>query len=266
MPDSISVAILATRSSINHALIHAIAGRWRVPAVVFESQSGLRARLFAKRIGRLGPWRVGDQLALKALDVAVFQREASRRFGDIMRSDGRLHLERLPETRILDTDSINSDSVAELLGSVSPDVVVVSGTSILDEKLIHSLAGIPTVNIHCGVTPRYRGAHGAFWAVVNEDWDNVGVTIHLVDENIDTGGVIAQGQIELTPDDNPRTLALKQYAVGIGLLLDSMPKIASGEYEIVTRSDLDSRLYSSPTLSAYLRYRKNMRDRFLGKE
>jgi methionyl-tRNA formyltransferase len=35
------------------------------------------------------------------------------------------------------------------------------------------------VNIHVGITPKYRGVHGTYWALVNNDVENSGVTVHL---------------------------------------------------------------------------------------
>jgi folate-dependent phosphoribosylglycinamide formyltransferase PurN len=48
------------------------------------------------------------------------------------------------------------------------------------------------VNIHVGITPKYRGVHGTYWALVNNDVENSGVTVHFVDEGIDTGNIINQ--------------------------------------------------------------------------
>lgn len=140
-------------------------------------------------------------------------------------------------------------------------MVIVSGTSILDGNFLGALGSIPVINIHCGITPRYRGAHGAFWAIVNDDWENVGTTVHFIDSGIDTGKIIAQGNIQVEPHDTPRDLAQKQHAIGATLAAKAIESVASGQVRALTRDDLDSRFYSSPTLSAYVRYRKNLRER-----
>jgi methionyl-tRNA formyltransferase len=158
--------------------------------------------------------------------------------------------------------SINSSEVESLLRATELDAVVVSGTSILDGNLLASLGSTPVLNIHCGITPRYRGAHGAFWAIVNGDWTNVGTTVHFVDSGIDTGGIILQASVELESDDNPRTIGLKQYAVGIGLLSEAISRTCAGDRNTARRDDLDSRLYSSPTFTGYLKFRKRMKERF----
>jgi methionyl-tRNA formyltransferase len=117
----------------------------------------------------------------------------------------------------------------------------------------------PIINVHCGITPRYRGTHGAFWAVVEKDWENIGVTVHYLDKGIDTGRILAQATLDLDPTDNPRTLVLKQYQAAIPLVLGLVSRLAAGDEETIDRPDLDSRIYSSPTFSAYLKFRRLMR-------
>ena len=52
------------------------------------------------------------------------------------------------------------------------------------------LEAVPAVflNTLAGITPSYRGVHGAYWALVQRQPDACGVTVHLVDAGIDTGG------------------------------------------------------------------------------
>jgi len=72
-----------------------------------------------------------------------------------------------------------------------PDVVVVNGTRIIAEKVLHSVPAT-FLNTHSGITPLYRGAHGGYWALVKKDRANCGVTIHVVDAGIDTGGIVTK--------------------------------------------------------------------------
>ena len=132
-----------------------------------------------------------------------------------------------------------------------PDVVVVNGTRIIDPDTLNSCQAI-FLNIHCGITPAYRGVHGAYWALVNEDRDNVGVTVHLVDKGIDTGDVVAQSAIEVDTQDNFFTYPWKQYVKAIPLLLQAIEDVQSGRLQTWRRDDLSSAIWFHPTIWRYL--------------
>ena len=79
-----------------------------------------------------------------------------------------------------------------------------------------------TATLHChrigawdaGITPLYRGVHGAYWALAEGRRDLCGVTVHRVDAGIDTGEVLAQVLIDPTPQDNFVTYPWLQVAEG----------------------------------------------------
>lgn len=50
------------------------------------------------------------------------------------------------------------------------------------------------INIHTSLLPKYRGRHPVDWAMENEEKE-VGVTIHYMDEHIDTGDIILQDSV-----------------------------------------------------------------------
>lgn len=157
----------------------------------------------------------------------------------------------LPVHRV---ESINDPSVSELLQQTRPELVVVLGTSILKESV---LAAAPCfVNLHAGITPMYRGAHGQFWAVLNRDFENIGTTLHFVDKGIDTGAILKQGRFPFDPaTDNLLTLLAKSSVTGAKLLLDWIHENRPNFRTSPTLSPPGpSRLYYSPGLSDYRRF------------
>ena len=262
----ISLVILTTRHSVNRGLIDELSQKHRIKGIVFEDQKRLRARLFIRRLRARGLLEVLDQILFKILELLILSSRTGRKVEGACSSCESFQRTRFGETEVLETRSVNSQEVLSLIPRTKPDMVVVSGTSILDGNLLSALGSIPVINIHCGITPRYRGAHGGFWAIVNDDWDNVGTTVHFIDSGIDTGNIIAQRNIEVEPNDTPQDLASKQHTMGAILAVKAIASIAGGHLQTVNREDLDSRFYSSPTLTAYLRYRKNLRKRFSSME
>src|SRR5690606_24425483 len=90
--------------------------------------------------------------------------------------------------------SVNATQCIDLVQKIEPDIVVVNGTRIISKKVLDAVP-VSFINTHVGITPKYRGVHGAYWALACGDTDNCGVTVHLVDKGIDTGGILKQAVI-----------------------------------------------------------------------
>ena len=93
--------------------------------------------------------------------------------------------------------SANNEETIGLLRKLAPEVVIVNGKRILSAEILQCIPAI-FINTHTGITPKYRGVHGAYWALFRGDASNAGVTVHLVDQGLDTGGVLYQAAIKLS--------------------------------------------------------------------
>jgi len=134
--------------------------------------------------------------------------------------------EYLFQTDILETHDINSDDVANFISSRSPDVIAVCGSKVLKPK-IFKLAPKGTINIHCGITPHYRSANPVEWALYNKDFEKIGVTIHFVDEGVDTGNVIYQQTIPVERGDTVRSLYCKDILAGAEFMVKAIKDITA---------------------------------------
>jgi phosphoribosylglycinamide formyltransferase-1 len=95
--------------------------------------------------------------------------------------------------------------VLEILAPYSPDYIVLAGyMRILSPVLVNAFPK-RIINIHPADTTQHQGLHGYEWA-----WENklveTKVTVHYVDEGIDTGTIIAQAEVDVLPDDTVETL------------------------------------------------------------
>ncbi len=148
-------------------------------------------------------------------------------------------------------DSVNGPRVKEVLKNLKPELVVVNGTRIISQGIL-SCCGATFINMHMGVTPKYRGVHGGYWAVANRDPEHCGVTVHIVDRGIDTGKVIYQGVISPGPEDNFCTYPFLQLGAGLPLEVRAIRDFQRGTLRTVD-VPLPSKLYSHPTLAEYVR-------------
>jgi phosphoribosylglycinamide formyltransferase-1 len=89
------------------------------------------------------------------------------------------------------------------------------------------------LNIHPALLPKF-GGEGMYGihvheAVIAAGEKESGVTIHFVDEQYDTGAILAQTRVPVRPDDTPQTLAARVLEQEHILYAETLQKIATGE-------------------------------------
>jgi len=247
------IVVMASRSRTSYTLINHLASRFSVALVIFEAVH--REKMLRYRVKKLGRLTVARQLAFAAYDRAVI-RPRSRSQIDTLLAD---HDDSPPDPRLrcVDVETVNSEAVRDTLREAAPGCVVVSGTGIIGKK---TLAVVPTfINIHAGITPRYRGVHGGYWAIVEGRPDLAGVTVHRVDPGVDTGAIIAQAYIAPARTDTFRTLPVKQLIAGLPLMADAVRTALDGTLATYTRDDMESKQWFSPTFADHLRFIRQLR-------
>ncbi len=218
-----------------------------------------RMRMARRRARRVGWPSVVGQVLFVALLQPALRRVSARRRSAIFGAATLDATHRVPSHRV---PSVNDGETIPLLQSLEPDVVVVHGTRIISTQVLESV-GCPVVNMHAGITPRYRGVHGGYWALAEQHPEWVGTTVHLVDPGIDTGGILAQTTFEVSGEDTIATYPDLHLVHGLPLLGAQIDKVMAGtELEPVPASIAPgSGLYYHPTLWGYLwrRWRQGVR-------
>jgi methionyl-tRNA formyltransferase len=154
---------------------------------------------------------------------------------------------------------VNDEATLALLRGLRPSVVVVHGTRVIAPHVLRGLP-CPVVNLHAGITPGYRGVHGGYWALVEGRAELAGATVHVVDEGIDTGPVLAQATFAPTAADSIVTYPYLQLACGLPLLVEEVRRLLAdglAPAAAPTRpgGEVESRLRWHPTLWGYVRKR-----------
>ena len=256
MPDQ-RIVVLAGPGAPTHILVHYLRSHFPLAGVIMEAPQD-KWLLMRRRAQRIGWMRTAGQVLFLLCAVPMLRRASRKRRAAILRSYG-LNEQELPETELTRVGSVNSDETIAAVLALRPDVVVVSGTRIIGQRVLASV-GVPFLNIHAGITPRYRGIHGVYWALMNDDGENAGVTVHLVDKGIDTGGIVAQAHVPHTVEDNFTTYPMLQLSKGLQLLADAL-RDRTTEDQLHHSRDMDSKLWHHPTLIQYLagRWRKGVK-------
>jgi phosphoribosylglycinamide formyltransferase-1 len=241
------IVLLAGEHPWTWALANALRRRFGDIPIVLECRQS-KAVLLRHRIRRLGIVTAVGQLGfgLAAKLVRPFYRRQEER---IRRREG-LNASPIAD-RVIRISSVNDDRAIDVLRGLQPKVVVVSQTRIITRRVLERVPAI-FINIHTGITPQYRGLHGAYWALVNGDPENCGVSIHIVDAGVDTGAIIAQAHIRPSSSDSYFTYHWLQLAAALPPLLSAI-EAALSDRLVTTVPDrqIVSRQYYHPTLWGY---------------
>lgn len=89
----------------------------------------------------------------------------------------------------IEVDSVNSDQVHKLLEHISPDLMVIWGSTVLEDRILKTAK--KAINLHLGHCPHYRGALANQHAVSRSDLSHIGATIHYVEKKVDAGEILA---------------------------------------------------------------------------
>jgi methionyl-tRNA formyltransferase len=109
---------------------------------------------------------------------------------------------------------------------LNPDLIVVCGYKYIVPSEIFNIPKLKTINIHPSYLPHYRGQHVVNWAIVNGE-SETGVTIHFIDEGIDTGDIIVQKKIHILFEDSASILHERIYREASDLLKLVLDRISS---------------------------------------
>jgi methionyl-tRNA formyltransferase len=125
-------------------------------------------------------------------------------------------------------DNVNSPKFLAWLHSLEPDLnISMSYDQILRKPILNS-APLGFINCHAGKLPYYRGRNVVNWAIINNE-EEIGLTIHYVDEGIDTGDIILQRTLPIDWEDTYGTMLEKIQESFPELLAKAVRLIEKGE-------------------------------------
>ncbi len=111
---------------------------------------------------------------------------------------------------------------------LKPDLNIMAFVTdiILESILSHPKLG--TIQYHPSLLPKHRGGSAINWAIINGE-AKTGITIFWPDKGIDTGPILLQKEVEISPDDTVGSLYFnKLFPLGIEALVESIELIEQG--------------------------------------
>ncbi|HBC45318.1 TPA: hypothetical protein DCZ81_04075 [Candidatus Collierbacteria bacterium] len=119
---------------------------------------------------------------------------------------------------------------------LKPDIfLVVSFGKIIPQSWLSALF-IGTFNIHFSLLPKYRGALCISEAIKNQD-PETGVTLMVMDEQLDHGPIISETKVTINIDDNVSTLTTKLTQTAKEVLKQNLPEICAQNYPTTPQNE-----------------------------
>jgi len=124
--------------------------------------------------------------------------------------------------------SLRPPEEIERLANLHPEVIVVAAFGLLLPQSILDIPPLGCVNIHPSLLPRHRGPSPVAAAILAGD-EITGVSIMLLDKGMDTGPLLAQQQVPVSPEDTTGSLTAKLAQLGGQLLMQTLPLWLEGK-------------------------------------
>ncbi len=135
---------------------------------------------------------------------------------------------------VLQPVKLKSHEFIEELKGFKADLQVVVAFRMLPVA-VWDMPPMGTINVHASLLPQYRGAAPINWAIINGETET-GVTTFKLKHEIDTGDILLQQKITISPDDNAGTLHDKLMIAGANLLVETIQRLAEGAIEEIPQN------------------------------
>ncbi|RJR32867.1 MAG: methionyl-tRNA formyltransferase [Desulfobacteraceae bacterium] len=138
---------------------------------------------------------------------------------------------------VISCPNINAPDFLKTLGRYGCDLFVSMSFDQIFRREIINLPPLKTINCHAGKLPFYRGRNVLNWVLINDETE-FGITVHFVDEGIDTGDILVQKSYPISDSDNYATLLRQAEIECARLLYEAVKRISSGKWEAKPQSSI----------------------------
>jgi methionyl-tRNA formyltransferase len=227
--------------------VNALSDRFGPVAVILETPESKRA-LLRRRAGKQGWVSVAGQLGTMVVTRLGKRFLAGR--ADRIVSENGLETGPRKDQPVIEVPSANSPEFLAAIGRLKPSAILLAGCRLLSRKTLAALP-CPVLNYHAGITPKYRGMNGGYWALATGDAQNFGATVHLVDAGVDTGEVLYQLRAKPGPGDNLMLYALRLASLSREICMRAVEDALAGRLA-PQKPDMPSMQWYHPTIWFYL--------------
>lgn len=134
--------------------------------------------------------------------------------------------------------NINTDEFLNYIEQYNVELFVSMSFNQIFKKKTFTYPPLKTINCHAGKLPFYRGRNILNWVLINDEKE-YGITVHYVDEGIDTGDIILQRTYSITDNDDYSTLLSRAYIDCAEILYESIKLIQDDKVKLIKQNTID---------------------------
>jgi methionyl-tRNA formyltransferase len=147
-------------------------------------------------------------------------------------SDSVADLAAAHDVPVLIRNRPDDEELVQRLKEADPDIIVANNWRTWLPPHIFNLPRHGTLNVHDSLLPAYAGFSPLIWALINGETE-VGVTAHLMNEDLDAGGIVLQRAVPVLDTDTATDLFHKTVALIGPVAKEALARIASGNLATV---------------------------------
>jgi len=134
-------------------------------------------------------------------------------------------------------ENINSKDFIDCISKYECNLFVSMSFNQIFKTEIINLPNLKTINCHAGKLPFYRGRNILNWVLINDEKE-FGITVHFVDEGIDTGDIILQETYPIKDSDDYSTLLQVAHVECANVLKSAINLIKSQSFSTIKQKDI----------------------------
>ncbi|CAM3891424.1 methionyl-tRNA formyltransferase [Vibrio aquimaris] len=134
-------------------------------------------------------------------------------------------------------ENVNSKEYIEHVSSLNADLFISMSFNQILKKEIINIPPMGFINCHAGDLPYYRGRNPLNWVLINDE-PSYGITVHMVDEGIDTGDIVLKRSFEITDSDTYKTLLESAIFNCSKVLIESIELIINNKVNLIKQKDI----------------------------
>lgn len=147
---------------------------------------------------------------------------------------------------LLQPENLKDQSFQDELQKLNADLFVVVAFRMLP-KSVWNIPEKGTINLHGSLLPQYRGAAPINWAVINGE-KKTGVTTFFINEKIDTGDLLLQKEMEISPNETAGEIHDRMMHLGAETVVQTIKMIQSNEIKAIPQKTQDIKLKTAPKI------------------
>ncbi len=140
---------------------------------------------------------------------------------------------------ILQPTNLKNEDFLANLKSLNANLQIIVAFRMLP-KAVWNMPAYGTFNLHASLLPAYRGAAPINWAIINGE-NTTGVTTFFIDDKIDTGAIILQETVAISPTETVGELHDKLMVVGCKLVATTVAQIQKGNVRSHIQADAEEK-------------------------